>query len=75
MPNPWSVDLSNEFMDGLLGAIVAFEITIHKVEGKWKLSQNHSVERRNKVIAALEDQQSENSARIASLMRIEWDRK
>jgi transcriptional regulator len=75
MPNPWSVDLNNAFMDGLMGAIVAFEITIHKAEGKWKLSQNHSLERRNKVIAALEEQQSENSAQIASLMRGEWGRK
>jgi transcriptional regulator len=69
MPNPWSVDFSSEFMNGLMGAIVAFEITINSVEGKWKLSQNHSWERRNKVIAALENQHNENSAQIAALMR------
>ncbi|MCC2686479.1 MAG: transcriptional repressor of sporulation and degradative enzyme production [Paenibacillaceae bacterium] len=74
MPNPWSVDLSSAFMEALMGAIVAFEITIHRVEGKWKLSQNHSLERRNKVIAALEDQQSENSDQIAKLMHRTMDR-
>lgn len=73
MPIPWSVDLSNTFMDGLMGAIVAFEITIRRVEGKWKLSQNHSLERRNKVIAALEDHSKENSAQIAKLMRRTMD--
>jgi transcriptional regulator len=38
---PWSVDDAPEsYIDGLLRAIVGFELTITQLEGKWKLSQN-----------------------------------
>ena len=29
-------------MDKMLGAIVGFKIVITRLEGKWKMSQNHS---------------------------------
>jgi transcriptional regulator len=39
--NPWSVgDAPASYVDGLLRAIVGFELTISRLEGKWKLSQN-----------------------------------
>lgn len=38
---PWSItDAPASYVDGLLRAIVGFELTITKLEGKWKLSQN-----------------------------------
>lgn len=38
---PWAVtDAPAGYVDGLLRAIVGFELTIAKLEGKWKLSQN-----------------------------------
>lgn len=38
---PWSItDAPASYVDGLLRAIVGFELTIAKLEGKWKLSQN-----------------------------------
>jgi transcriptional regulator len=38
---PWAVsDAPASYVDGLLRAIVGFELTIAKLEGKWKLSQN-----------------------------------
>jgi transcriptional regulator len=38
---PWSVsDAPASYVDGLVRAIVGFELTISKLEGKWKLSQN-----------------------------------
>jgi transcriptional regulator len=38
---PWAItDAPAGYVDGLLRAIVGFELTIAKLEGKWKLSQN-----------------------------------
>ncbi|HSS14075.1 MAG TPA: FMN-binding negative transcriptional regulator [Rhizomicrobium sp.] len=38
---PWSItDAPANYVDGLVRAIVGFELTIGKLEGKWKLSQN-----------------------------------
>jgi transcriptional regulator len=38
---PWAItDAPASHVDGLLRAIVGFELTIAKLEGKWKLSQN-----------------------------------
>ncbi|HWM62290.1 MAG TPA: FMN-binding negative transcriptional regulator [Rhizomicrobium sp.] len=40
--NPWAIgDAPASYVDGLLRAIVGFELSIAKLEGKWKLSQNH----------------------------------
>jgi transcriptional regulator len=39
--NPWAIsDAPASYVDGLLRAIVGFELAITKLEGKWKLSQN-----------------------------------
>ena len=39
--NPWAIgDAPASYVDGLLRAIVGFELSIAKLEGKWKLSQN-----------------------------------
>ena len=38
---PWSItDAPAIYVDGLVRAIVGFELSISKLEGKWKLSQN-----------------------------------
>jgi len=55
----------------LLGQIVGFRIPIEKLEGKWKLNQNHPVERRRKVVDALRKQTGENAAGIAEYMEAE----
>jgi transcriptional regulator len=68
MPQPWSFDASTTFVKRMLGQIVGFRIEIERFEGKWKLNQNHPVERRRKVIAALRNQDDENSQSIAALM-------
>ncbi|MCW7469518.1 FMN-binding negative transcriptional regulator [Leptospira kanakyensis] len=62
-----SVD--SNYIEGLKKGIVPFEIKITNMEGKQKLSQNHSVERRNLVISNLELLPGENEKAIASLMR------
>ncbi|WP_242247913.1 FMN-binding negative transcriptional regulator [Bacillus cereus group sp. BfR-BA-01523] len=57
------------YMEGLRRGIVGFRIKINKIEGKAKLSQNHSVERRELVIEELEKVGSEGSRGIAGLMK------
>ncbi|MGV3724105.1 MAG: FMN-binding negative transcriptional regulator [Actinomycetota bacterium] len=43
LPEPWTVDrLPDDFVEKLARAIVAFEIPISRIEGKFKLSQNRS---------------------------------
>jgi transcriptional regulator len=68
MPRPWTLDGSPTFVDRLLGQIVGFRLPIDRLEGKWKLSQNHPVERRSKVIAALEGRGGDAQA-VAAMMR------
>jgi len=68
-PRPWTLDEPAEFVERLTAQIVAFRIPIARIEGKWKLNQNHPADRRAKVIAALEQQGDENSREIARLMQ------
>ena len=67
--DPWTLERSGEAVDKLLVGIVGLRIPITRIEGKWKLSQNHPVERQAKVIAALEQQGGEDAKEIAALMR------
>lgn len=53
MPNPWPGVLPEEFMDMMVKSIVAFEIKVTRVEGKFKLNQNRSPEDRQGVYNAL----------------------
>ena len=62
-------DVDPDYMAGLSKGIVGFKIKINKIEGKAKLSQNHSGQRRKLVVEELEKVGSEGSKRIAELMR------
>jgi len=66
MPQPWRLE-PGESLERLLKQIVGFQIEIERLEGSWKLNQNHPVERRERVIRALE--QIPDSRTIAALMR------
>jgi transcriptional regulator len=65
---PWVFDESASHVESMLKAIVGFRIEITRLEGKWKLSQNHPDTRRHKVIAALRQEPGEDAAAIADLM-------
>jgi transcriptional regulator len=69
MPRPWSFDGAGTFVDRLLKQIVGFRIEIDKIEGKWKLNQNHPVERREKVVRSLRERGDENALGIAGMMQ------
>ena len=68
MQNPWKAQFDNKFIDGLMHGIVGFEISINKIEGKWKLNQNHSIERQQNLIKGLRSSHQQSSEDIANLM-------
>ena len=57
------------YMDALLAGIVAFTIDVDRIEATWKLNQNHSPERRRRVIEALRASGKPDEAAIAELMQ------
>jgi transcriptional regulator len=61
-------EVEEEFLEGLSHGIVGFKIKIEYMEGKAKLSQNHSIERQKLVIQKLERIESENEQQIAAHM-------
>ena len=66
---PWSIESPDpSFIDKLLGAIVGFEIVVDRLEGKWKLNQNHPDERRAKIVQRLRETNRPDEAQIADLM-------
>jgi transcriptional regulator len=68
MPVPWKMPEDGDFTRRLADQIVAFKIPLARLEGKWKLNQNHPLARRQRVIAALRTRADEASREIAGLM-------
>jgi transcriptional regulator len=68
-PAPWTFDESAPHVEKMLKAIVGFRIEITRLEGKWKLSQNHPEGRRRKVVRALAERPDQDSKVIADLMK------
>lgn len=55
LPQPWAVtDAPADYIEKMLGAIVGIEITIDRLLGKWKVSQNQPAANQASLIAALE---------------------
>jgi transcriptional regulator len=68
LPRPWTISEGDAFIDKMAKSVVGFRIEISRLEGKWKLNQNHPRERRQKVIDALSQRRDENSLAIAAWM-------
>lgn len=69
-PQPWSAEFADgNLADKLLDAVVGFEIVVDRLEGKWKLNQNHDAARRERVIRVLEQAADDDSRAIAAAMR------
>ncbi|PGL69406.1 transcriptional regulator [Bacillus sp. AFS055030] len=66
---PWKYEDHSDYVEKLLSGIVCLKIEVIELIGKKKLSQNHSIERREKVIAALQNEEKYSSKEIAELMR------
>ena len=66
---PWSVeDAPTDYVDAMLKAIVCIEIAVDKLEGKWKVSQNHPVANRAGVAAGLHAAGGDEAAAMARLV-------
>lgn len=69
MPLPWNVDsLDSQLISRLAEGTVGVSIEIQRLEGKWKLSQNHSAERRRNVVDGLRRRNIGDDAETADLM-------
>jgi transcriptional regulator len=67
---PWAVsDAPADYVDKLLGAIVGLEVTVTRLTGKWKLSQNRSERDRTGVVHGLLREGTESATTMASLVR------
>ncbi|MCL6526303.1 MAG: FMN-binding negative transcriptional regulator [Thermaceae bacterium] len=66
----WTLEeLPERYLQGMLKGLVAFEVEIGRLEGKFKLSQNRSKEDRQRVIAALEQSPNPTDRALAAAMR------
>jgi transcriptional regulator len=69
LPKPWQLGQQDpSFIQKLLASIVGFEIEVEKLAGKWKLSQNQSAARQERVIANLKQSQRPADHEVAKLM-------
>jgi transcriptional regulator len=67
--NPWPMDLPDEYMRKMVRGIVAFEIPITRLEGKFKLSQNRSATDQEQVIETLSAGADPGAQGVAAMMR------
>ena len=69
-PEPWRMqDLPEAYMRGMLRGIIGLDITVIRLEGKYKLSQNRPTADRPRIAAALEAGGDADAVAIAQLMR------
>ena len=72
---PWQPsDAPERYIDGQLAGIVGLEITVSRVEGKAKLSQNRPVEDRRSVVHHLSQSEDATEVSLAGLMQTHLSR-
>lgn len=70
-PEPWSVnDAPEEFTEKLLDSIIGIEITITRLEGKWKVSQNQPERNQQNVIAGLNSTNASDASIMAEMIKL-----
>ena len=75
-PRPWRVtDAPEDHIEKSMHAIVGIEIAIERIEGKFKLSQNHPERNRLGVIAGLRRRDGDGDAELAALMALQEESK
>ena len=72
---PWAVnDAPADFIEKMVAAVVGIEISITRLVGKWKVSQNRSTSDRVAVVEALERDEVPSDRTIAAFIRETLDR-
>jgi transcriptional regulator len=75
-PRPWRVeDAPADYIEGALKAIIGFDMEIQRIEGKWKMNQNHPLENRQGVIAGLRERAEPSGLDLAAMMENRESRK
>ena len=68
-PKPWAVtDAPQNFVDAMLKGIVGFTLSIARLEGKWKMSQNRPAEDIAGVREGLAREDSDTQRAVAEIM-------
>ena len=68
-PKPWRVDdAPADHTEKMFGAIAGLDIVIERIEGKFKLSQNHPARNRAGVVAGLRERAHRHDHDLAELM-------
>ena len=68
-PTPWAIsDAPYEYTEKLIEAIVGIEITVTKMSGKWKVSQNQPERNQASVISGLRECGNSGAAPMAALI-------
>jgi transcriptional regulator len=65
---PWRLQLEGARLDAMVGAIVAFEIEIERIDAKFKLSQNRDEADRRRVALALRNEGYADATATAAWM-------
>jgi transcriptional regulator len=68
-PRPWKNPLAQEVTENLIAAVVAFEMPIERLEGKFKLGQNRKRDDQVGAIAGLEAAGDHESLALAKFTR------
>jgi transcriptional regulator len=71
--HPWEGDLPDEYREKMLKGIVAFEMRITRIEGKFKLGQNRSAADVQSVFEALSRSEDAESRALARFMAAECE--
>ncbi len=75
-PQPWKItDAPDDHIEKSLQAIVGLEVAIERIEGKFKLNQNHPARNRAGVIAGLRERDDNGDAELAALMALQEESK
>ena len=69
MPKPWDMPIPEDYVVSMMRAIVGFSVQVTRIEAKFKLSQNRSLEDRLGVLAGLEGSGDPGSRALAGFMR------
>jgi transcriptional regulator len=66
---PWAVsDAPTDYVDAMLDGIIGFELSITRLEGAWKMSQNRSADDRAGVVRGLNGEDGAEAAAVARIM-------
>lgn len=66
---PWQIsDAPSDYIHHLMDAIVGIEILITRITGKWKTSQNKTIQNRGNITIGLREKNHHNEIAMADLM-------